>query len=183
MKQTFIISLALLSIVLAGCATVPDKQESKDVLSAQVQEAISLFKKSDPSIDTFFTKSYAYAVFPKIFKGAFWVGGAGGRGEVFEQSKMVGYSGVGQATIGFSFGGEFFREIIFFRDKTDFDKFKTEEYTFAAQVTGVAVSVGAAAKADYKDGLAVFVMSDKGLMIDASLGGQKFSYSPAATPK
>ena len=148
------------------------------MLEAQVNEAVDLFKQKDPSIDRFFTQSYGYAVFPKIFKAGFWVGGAGGRGEVFEQGKLVGYSAVGQASLGFSFGGEFYREIVFFRDKADLDKFKTEEYTFAAQATGVALTEGAAAKADYKAGLAVFIMADKGLMVDASVGGQKFSFSP-----
>jgi lipid-binding SYLF domain-containing protein len=83
-----------------------------------------------------------------------------------------------QATLGFSFGGEFFREIIFFRDKEDLDKFRSGEFTFSAQATGVALTSGAAAKADYKAGMAVFVMTDAGLMVDASLGGQKFKYVP-----
>jgi hypothetical protein len=43
----------------------------------------------------------------------------------------------------------------------------------------VAVTAGAAAKADYKSGMAVFIATDKGLMVDASLGGQKFKYVPA----
>jgi len=83
-----------------------------------------------------------------------------------------------QATLGFSFGGEFFREIIFFRSKPDLDKFRTGEFAFSAQASGVAITAGAAAKADYKDGMAVFVMTDKGLMLDISLGGQKFNYLP-----
>lgn len=91
---------------------------------------------------------------------------------------MIGYCDMSQATLGFSFGGEYFREIVFFRDKPDLDQFKAEEYTFSAQVTGVAVTAGAAAKADYKAGMAVFVTTDAGLMVDASLGGQKFKYVP-----
>jgi lipid-binding SYLF domain-containing protein len=83
-----------------------------------------------------------------------------------------------QASLGFSFGGEYFREIIFFRDKEDLQRFCGEEYTFSAQATGVAATAGAAAKADYRDGMAVFITTDKGLMVDASLGGQKFDYSP-----
>jgi hypothetical protein len=56
----------------------------------------------------------------------------------------------------------FFREIIFFRDRADVEKFKSEEYTFSAQATAVAVTAGAAAKADYKDGMAVFSMAIPG---------------------
>jgi lipid-binding SYLF domain-containing protein len=176
MEKLIIIFLAAAVLITAGCATVPERAGSKAVLSAEVQDAIAVFKTRDPSIDRFFTQSYGYTVFPKVFKGGFFVGGAFGRGEVFEQGKMAGYSSMSQATLGFSFGGEYFREIVFFRQKPDLDKFKAEEYTFAAQVTGVAISEGVAAKADYKDGMAVFIMADKGLMVDASLGGQKFKY-------
>ena len=146
------------------------------MLGAQVNEAVAIFKTRDPGIDRFFNDSYGYAVLPKVFKGAFWIGGAYGKGEVFEKGKMVGYCDMTQATLGLSFGGEYFREIVFFRDKEDLDKFKAEEYTFSAQATGVAATAGAAAKADYKAGTAVFITTDKGLMVDASLGGQKFKY-------
>jgi lipid-binding SYLF domain-containing protein len=161
---------------MVGCSTVPKSTESKAVLSAESTEAISLFKTKDPSIGRFFEKSYGYAVLPKVLKGGVWIGGAHGKGEVFEQNVVVGYCSMSQATLGFTFGGESFSEIIFFRDKEDLDRFKSGDFTFSAQVTGVALSAGAAAKADYKAGMAVFVMTDVGLMIDASLGGQKFKY-------
>ncbi|MHC4570877.1 MAG: lipid-binding SYLF domain-containing protein [Planctomycetota bacterium] len=178
MEKTNILIIVTFLFLADGCATVPKTEESKAVLSTEVREAVSKFKIKDPSIQRFFDRSYGYAVLPKVFKGAFWVGGAYGKGEVYEQQKMVGYCSMSQATLGFSFGGEFFREIIFFRDKKDLDKFKAEEFTFSAQATAVALTAGAAAKADYKDGMAVFVMTDTGLMVDASLGGQKFKYVP-----
>jgi lipid-binding SYLF domain-containing protein len=168
----------LVLLVIAGCTTAPEKLEAKAVLAAEVDEAVAVFKAKDPGLERFFNDSYGYAVLPKVFKGAFWFGGAYGRGEVYEKGKKVGYCSVSQATLGFSFGGEYFREIIFFRDAEDLEKFRSGEFTFSAQVTGVAVQAGAAAKADYKAGMAVFVATDKGLMVDASLGGQKFTYVP-----
>ena len=174
----FLIAGLCLSLVVAGCETVPEKPEGRTVLSAQVKEAVSIFKAEDPSIQRFFDKSYGYAVLPKIFKVAFWIGGAGGRGEVYEKGKMIGYCKLSGASLGFSFGGEFFREIIFFRDGPDLDKFRVNELTFSAQATGVVLTAGAAAKTDYKDGMAVFVLTDKGLMLDVSLAGQHFDYFP-----
>jgi lipid-binding SYLF domain-containing protein len=165
-----------MAILLAGCETAPERPEAKDVLTAQSKEAIAIFKEKDPEIQRFFDKSYGYAVLPKIGKGAFWVGGAYGKGEVYEKGVMVGFCDMKQGTLGFSFGGEYFREIVFFRDKEDLDKFRAEEYTFSAQATAVAATAGAAAKADYKAGMAVFITTDKGLMVDASVGGQKFKY-------
>jgi lipid-binding SYLF domain-containing protein len=179
-KLHFTMSALLGATVLSlyGCSTAPKTSEARDVLNDQVDQAIALFKDKDPVIQHFFDTAYGYAVFPKVTKGAFLVGGAYGRGEVFEQNRMVGYSSLSQATLGFSFGGEFFREIVFFIDKPEFDKFRSEEYVFSAQVTGVALTTGAAAKADYSYGKAVFIMADRGLMVDASLGGQKFMYTP-----
>jgi lipid-binding SYLF domain-containing protein len=169
------------SIVVSGCATAPESPQAQAVLSAQGSEAIALFKEKDPSIERFFKQSYGYAVLPRIFKGAIWLGGAYGKGEVYEKGQMVGYCDMSQATLGFSFGGEYFRELIFFRDKSDLDRFKMDQYAFSAQVTGVAVTAGTAAKIDYKSGMAVFVMPDEGLMIDVSLGGQRFNYVTAFT--
>ena len=176
MKVKLVVAGLCLMIVFAGCATVPEEPGAREVLSAEVQEAIALFKDKDPEIKQFFNNSYGYAVLPRVFKGAIWVGGAYGKGEVYEKGTMVGYCDMKQATLGFSLGGEYFREIVFFRDKSDLDVFKAEEYTFSAQVTGVAATAGAAIKADYKSGMAVFITTDKGLMVDASLGGQKFKY-------
>lgn len=167
----------VLMLTISGCMVAPKEPEGRKVLSSEVEETIAVMKARDPDINRFFEKSHGYAVLPKVFKGAFLVGGAHGKGEVFEQGIMIGYCNMSQGSLGFSFGGEFFREIIFFRDKEDLDKFKTGEYTFSAQVTAVALKSGAAAKADYKGGMAVFIMADAGLMVDASVGGQKFKYA------
>jgi lipid-binding SYLF domain-containing protein len=165
-------------LIFGGCSVTPESPQGKRVLSAEVDQAIAVMRAKDPGIRRFFEKSYGYAVLPKVFKGAFVAGGAHGQGEVFEPGRMIGYCSMSQATLGFSFGGEFFREIVFFRDKEAMDKFKAGPYTFSAQVTGVALTAGAAASTDYKGGMAVFVTADSGLMVDVSLGGQKFLYVP-----
>jgi lipid-binding SYLF domain-containing protein len=180
MKSILVVSVLVMSLVIAGCkSSQPQTTEEKAVMTAQTKDTTAVFKQKDSSINRFFTESYGYAIFPQVFKAAFVGGGASGDGQVYEQGKLVGYSKLSQATIGFSFGGEYFREIIFFKDKADLDSFKVGQFTFAAQATGVALSEGVAAKANYENGTAVFVMADKGLMADASLGGQKFTYTPA----
>lgn len=172
-----IVSLFLV-IFAVGCTATPGKARVRATLSSDTQRAIEVFRARDPAIQRFFDNSYGYAVLPKIFKGAVWVGGAHGKGIVFERGTMIGYCNMSQATLGFSFGGEFFREIIFFQTKQDLDMFKASEFTFSAQATAVALTTGAAAKASYKNGMAVFITHDSGLMVDASLGGQKFYFDP-----
>ena len=177
-RQLVFFTVALLTAVATGCSTAPERAESKAVLEANVAETLAEFKDKYPSINNYFNDSYGYAVLPKVIKGAFWVGGAGGKGAVYEQGALVGYTRMTQATLGFSFGGESFREIVFFADKAALDKFRSGPFTFSGQATALVIEAGAATKANYQDGMAVFVMTRSGLIVDASIGAQKFKYVP-----
>jgi hypothetical protein len=45
-------------------------------------------------------------------------------------------------------------------------------------VTAVALRNGAAARAGYTQGMAIFTNTKTGLMAEASVGGQKFTFEP-----
>jgi lipid-binding SYLF domain-containing protein len=178
MKVGLAVGLVGVIVLGVGCATRPETVESRDLLSAKVERAIALFQATDPSIQAYFDNSYGYAALPEVTKGALLLGGAYGRGEVFARGVRVGYCSMSQASLGFSFGGQYFRQIIFFQDKAAFDRFTAGNFTMSAQVTAVALTSGSADKTDYHYGLAVFIAADQGLMVDASVGGQKFQYDP-----
>lgn len=179
MKTMPMVLAGLVMMVFAGCATAPQKLTEKRKLSDDVQVAVAKFKAKDPSIEKFFQYSAGYAVLPKVFKAAFIGGGAYGKGEVFDKTgRKIGYCDISQGTLGLSIGGEFFREILFFERTHDFNMFQQQEFTLSAQATAVAIKAGAAAKTDYRNGIAVFLMTDAGLMVDASVGGQQFGFEP-----
>ena len=48
----------------------------------------------------------------------------------------------------------------------------------SAGISAVAASEGVAEKADYENGMAVIILPKKGLMAEASIGGQKFDFTP-----
>jgi len=137
---------------------------------------IKSYVEKDPELETFFDKAYGYAVFPTIGKGAIGIGGAHGRGTVFEQGNPVGKTYMTQITIGLQFGGQAYSEIIFFENKEVLDLFKTSRYELNAQASAVAVTLGVSADLSYTDGVAIVTMSKGGLMYEASVGGQKFEY-------
>ncbi|MCG6887735.1 MAG: lipid-binding SYLF domain-containing protein [Proteobacteria bacterium] len=139
---------------------------------------IGEFKKKDKKLDNFFTQAYGYAVFPSVGKGAIGIGGAHGNGVVYEKGKPIGDTSLTQITIGFQLGGQAYSEIIFFKDKKTLDDFKNGNFELGAQASAVAVTAGASADANYEKGVAVFTMAKGGLMYEASVGGQKFSYDP-----
>ena len=142
------------------------------------EAAIAEFKRADPDMDAFFKNAYGYAIFPEITKGGFVVGGAGGDGTVFEQGAGVGSSEMSQVTVGLQAGGQSYREAIFFEDKPALDNFKKGNFEFAAGLSAVAVKTGASKTARYSNGVAIFSMAKGGLMFEASVGGQKFTYEP-----
>jgi lipid-binding SYLF domain-containing protein len=144
----------------------------------RARETIAEFKRTDPSIDTFFKKAHGYVVFPEITKGAVGIGGAGGDGTVFEHGIAIGSSSMSQVTIGLQLGGQTYSEVIFFKDKTALDNFKSGKLELAAGASAIALKSGAATTADYSNGVAIFTMGKGGLMFEASVGGQKFSYEP-----
>ena len=145
-------------------------------LANETDEAIRDLYKSNPDIKKHFHNAHAFAVFPKITKGGLGVGGAGGKGLVFENYGVIGGASLAQATIGLQAGGQQYSEVIFFEDKAALDRFKGGKIKFSGQASAVALKDGASVDVDYQDGVAVFTKAIGGLMAEASLGGQKFKY-------
>jgi lipid-binding SYLF domain-containing protein len=176
MRNAFALSIVAL-LFAAGCgSTKPESQTDADKLTAECATAKTEITKVDPSIVKWFDTAHAYALFPSIGKGAIGIGGAYGRGEVHETKKLVGYSTIKQATIGFQLGGQAFTEVIFFKDAAALKAFQEGNFQFAANASAVAVKSGAGATSEYSDGVKAFVHVKGGLMAEASVGGQKFAY-------
>jgi lipid-binding SYLF domain-containing protein len=152
-------------------------------LAAQqdVTKAIAEFKKADSGIAKVFETAHGYAIFPSVGKGAIGIGGAHGNGYVYEQGRLIGHTTLTQVTVGFQFGGQAYREVIFFKDKTALDDFTRGNFEFSAQATAVAITAGASADLAYNGGVAIVTMAKGGLMYEASVGGQKFSYKPVTS--
>jgi len=143
-----------------------------------VAKAIAEFEKVDPGIEKFFATAHGYAIFPSVGKAGFGIGGARGKGYVYERGRLIGRSTLTQVTVGLQFGGQAYREVIFFKDKTALDDFTRGAFELSAQATAVALKSGVAANLAYNGGVAIVTMAKGGLMYEASVGGQKFSYKP-----
>jgi lipid-binding SYLF domain-containing protein len=170
--------VAVGAVLLTGCSTAPTSAAKQEQLASKTQTAIEAAKKTDPGLQKFFDTAAGYAVFPSVGKGGVGVGGAFGRGMLYEGGAPVGYCTLTQASIGLQLGGQAYTELIFFETKEALDRFKSGNFAFAAQVSAVALKSGASANAKYANGVAVFTMGEQGLMYEASVGGQKFSYQP-----
>ena len=182
MKALFPIGLGLslggFILTVGGCATAPTTPIARDELKDNVGETLTRLKQEDPGFSDFLDRADGYVIFPTVGKGAAGVGGAYGRGEVFERGRFVGYADISQATIGAQVGGQSFSEVIAFETPFALQQFERGQVAFDANVSAVAVTSGAALSAKYEHGVAVFVEPQGGLMIEASVGGQGFSFEP-----
>ncbi|GAB4177015.1 MAG: hypothetical protein Kow0020_12970 [Wenzhouxiangellaceae bacterium] len=161
-------------LLTAACATPP----SDSVLIADARAALVRFVDRDPGLQEWVNQAYGYAVFPSLGKAGLGVGGAYGRGVVFERGQPVGIAKMIQGTVGLQLGAQSFSMVIFFQDQAALKTFQRGNFEFSAQATAVAVTAGAAATTSYEKGVAVFILSRGGLMAEASVGGQKFEYEP-----
>jgi lipid-binding SYLF domain-containing protein len=161
------------------------------------QDTINVFRKAVES-SRFFRTAYGYAVFPTIGKGGVGIGGAFGNGRVYARGKYVGDTSMTQLTVGFQLGGQAYSQIIFFEDQRSFNDFTSGNFEFGAEASAVAITAAAGAKVNttgssagasvsenaatavgaYNKGMATFTVAKGGLMYEASIGGQKFSYKP-----
>jgi lipid-binding SYLF domain-containing protein len=168
----------LLVLAFLPVFTASVSMGTTDDLHEKVLNTIADFKKADPDIEKFFKSSVGYAVFPTVGKGAIGIGAAHGSGELIVGGKALGKTTLTQVTVGFQLGGQSYSEVIFFEQQNTLDGFKNGDFAFAAQASAVAVTAGAAANAGYRNGVAVFTRAKGGLMYEASVGGQKFSFDP-----
>lgn len=169
------------------------------VVAGEYDDALAAFQAADETAP-FFAGAYGYVVFPTIGKGGIGIGGAHGSGRVYAQGKYVGDTTVTQLTVGFQLGAQAYSQMVFLEDKRAFDSFTSGNFEFSAQATAVALTAGVSAEANtgggaaagasggrndasvahggYRKGMAIFTIARGGLMYEASLGGQKFSYKP-----
>jgi lipid-binding SYLF domain-containing protein len=167
----------MLSILtISGCATAPATTEGKIDIRKEAALALANAKTNDPTLTDVINKAAGYAVFPNVGKGAIGIGGAYGKGVLYEHDLVVGYCDLSQATIGLQLGGQAYSEIIAFENWNAVHTFKEGNFTFDAQATAVALKSGSGTNATYRNGVVVFTMDETGLMYEASVGGQKFSY-------
>lgn len=174
------IGLVIAGLVMAAGVTAHAKDSE---LIAEAQATVEKFKRADPGLEKFFERSAGYVVLPNAGKGGLGVGAAHGEGVLFVKGKPVGKASMTQVTIGAVAGGQGFSEIIFFETVAAVTSFQRSEMKFAGQVSAVALKSGASANAKYQDGVAVFTATKGGLMLEAAVGGQKFSFEPFTTTR
>jgi lipid-binding SYLF domain-containing protein len=176
MKREVCMAMVAIGLTLSVAAGAADQERDR---ISEARMTFSAFQKTDPELKRFVESSAGYAVFPNIGKAAVGVGGANGKGILFDHhDKPVARVNMTQVTVGVQLGGQTYSEVIFFETPKAFSEFRAGHFTLAAQVSAVALAAGAAKSARYQNGVAIFTATKSGLMFEASVSGQKFTVEP-----
>jgi lipid-binding SYLF domain-containing protein len=192
MYRRSLILLVVLTLCLAGPGWAKRTQEDYD-------KTIEIFKNVS-GVAHFFDSAYGYVVFPSIGKGGLGIGAAHGKGQVWAGGKVTGYSNLTDVSIGLQAGGQAYRQVIFFQDRRAYEEFTSGSFEFDAGAGAIAVTASADATAgtqgagagaspggatgsasghSYHKGLLVFTIGTGGLMYEATIAGQNYSFKPS----
>ena len=150
-----------------------DPKELEEAV-AKGQVTIDALLENNPSMQRYFDAAAGYVVIPSVAKGGIGIGGARGKGLLYENGAPTAEVTMTQLSIGFQWGGQAYSEFIFFENAASLEHFKRGNFELGAQASAVAVTVGASIDAGYVSGVAFFKQAIGGLMYEAAVGGQKF---------
>lgn len=173
MKILTSISILLTAIMTVSCAH--NKTRDNEIF-------ISPFNREDPTIAAFLDSSVGYAIYPSVGKAAVGVGGAHGKGDVYEKGllgyTLIGRSELSQVSAGLQLGAQTYSEVIFFENEDALLRFKRGETHLTANASAVFLEEGKKLDVAFHDGVAVVIRKKDGAMAELSVGGQKLSFKP-----
>jgi lipid-binding SYLF domain-containing protein len=148
-------------------------------IDASVDVALDRFKSEMKGASHLLAQARAVLVMPKVLKGGVIVGGEYGEGALRIGGRTVAYYSVAAASFGLTFGGEMKDIILVFLDENAVKKFRASKGWEAGVDGNIAVvKTGSGVSLDttkFNEPIVGFIVGVKGLLVDASFNGTKFT--------
>ncbi len=184
MKRTLCLAAAL-ALLLAAPAVLAAEEKSQNwkstkaeakrqKIDAMAQESLdTLFAKADKS-KTLFDQAHGYAVFDN-WKFSLGITGGGGQGVAVNKSSGARtYMKMGTGGLNLGLGGQKYQVIFFFQDAKTFNDFVQKGWKAEGSANAVAGTLGANKQATFTNGMAVYQLTEGGLMLQADISGTKY---------
>lgn len=172
---------ALAAAVLAIGWALPAWAE--DAATTRAWQALERFTLADPTLSAKLWQVAGYAILPSVGKGGLGFGGAAGTGVMFEKGQITGRVSMTQVSVGAQAGAQKFSELILFETDKALADFKRGNFAFAGHLSAIAATAGASTQSRYENGVKVLTLAERGLMLEASVGGQQFHFTPSPAVK
>jgi len=184
MKKTLIYATALcalMALILPSADALAEddwkslKQESKRMkIDETAEETLQTLFADDEKAKALYDKAYGWAVFDNL-KLAFGFSGGGGQGvAVAKESGERTYMKMGTVGVGLGLGANKYQIVFLFQDSQTFNNFVEKGWQADAGATAAAGTHAAEAKTDFTNGLAIYQLTEKGLMANVDIAGTKY---------
>ena len=184
MRKPTIYAAALLTIAALALSTTPVfaeedwrsmKQDSKAMkINETAKEALSELFADNPKAKDLFERSYGWAAFDNLKLALGFSGGGGNGVAVVKETGEKTYMQMGTAGIGIGLGINKYQVIFLFQDPKTFKSFVDSGWQADAGATASAGTHAVDVKTDFVNGMAIYQITDKGLMAHADIAGTKY---------
>jgi lipid-binding SYLF domain-containing protein len=173
------VALLAVSLMIFAAPSVARAETAKEI-DVSTDVSLESFAKEVKGAKEFLQASKGVLVFPKVYKaGFFWLGGEYGEGELRIDGKTADYYNIAAGSLGFQLGAQVKTVILVFLQKDALEQFRKSEGWKAGVDGSVAVAdVGVGQAVDsttFKEPIIGFITDQKGLMLNLTLEGSKFT--------
>jgi len=150
-------------------------QEAKRAKINEVaDETLQRLFAENAKAESIYNEAVAWAVFDNT-KVAFGISGGGGNGvAVNKTTGKRAYMKMGTGGVGLGIGVNKYQVVFFFQDEVTAKNFIEKGWQADAGATASAGKNAAEAKTAFVNGLAIYQLTDKGLMLNADIAGTKY---------
>jgi lipid-binding SYLF domain-containing protein len=171
-------AMMMLGLLVTGCATPARPGADISVPErARSDEALAKFA-ADERLAPFFDQAVVIAVYPSTVRAAFGFGAAYGDGLVYRDAEVIGRSRQYQLSFGVNFGGQLYRQILFFRSEEAFERLMAGAMEFAGQANLALAGMGGSATPSFNTDVALFTQLRGGALLEGSVGGHSYTFRP-----
>jgi len=152
-----------------------DQEAKRQKIQETCQATAEKVAADNPKAKELFDKSYGWAAFDNT-KVAFGISGGGGNGMAV--NKMTGektYMKMGTGGIGLGIGVQSYQVFFLFENETTFNNFVNKGWQADASAQAAAGKAAAGAQTGFVNGVAIYQITDKGLIASADVSGTKYS--------
>jgi len=179
-RKSLVVIAALCLVVSAGLLAAEESWEDLDTKAKQAkigetaQESLNEVLKESKGAKELYNNSYGWAAFDNL-KIAYGFSGGGGNGvAVNKKSGARTYMKVGTVGVGFGLGAQKYQVVFLFQDEKTFRNFVDKGWQADATAQATAGTAGVGGQTGFVNGVAIYQITDKGLMASADIAGTKY---------
>jgi len=152
-----------------------DQEAKRQKIQESSKATMERVAAENPKAKELYDRSYGWAAFDNT-KVAFGFSGGGGNGVAFnKKTNKPTYMKMGTVGVGFGLGVQSYQVLFLFENETTFNNFVEKGWQADASAQAAAGKNAVSGQTGFVNGMAIYQITDKGLIASADVAGTKYS--------